>query len=279
MSLVKRSRRLALRTVKLVARAAAGLRAYPDGMAPPTTRADFLAGIDTAGSVLEIGPFDCPQFEGTNVSYFDVLDQNDLKQRAIAHGRSPDRCPPIDFVSYNGDLRIVDRKFHTIFSSHVIEHQPDLIAHLQAVRNILALGGQYLMIVPDKRFCFDHFIPETTIAEVIDAATQARTHSARSVLLHSLFTTHNSAISHWLGFHGKKPRSNREQSEIDAAMTEQKHSADGEYVDVHAWYFTPEGFLDVMRALATTQLIRLIPVRVHQTAVFDQEFFVVMQAV
>lgn len=277
MTLVRRSRRLALDAVRTVARTAASLRAYPDGLAAPTTRADFLAGVDTSGSVLEIGPFDCPQFEGENVSYFDVLDQNDLRRRAVAHGRLPERCPQIDFVSPNGDLRIVDRKFQTVFSSHVIEHQPDLIAHLRAVQDILAPGGQLCMIVPDKRFCFDHFIPESTIAEVVDAAAQAKTHSARSVLLHSLFTTHNNAIAHWLGFHGDRPRSHREHDVIKAAMAEQQRSIDGEYVDVHAWYFTPDGFLDVMRALGATESIGLTPVKIHRTAFLDQEFFVVMR--
>ena len=111
MSMVKRSRRLAFNSVRTVGRAAASLRTSSVGLAAPTTRANFLAGIDTSGSVLEIGPFDCPVFEGDNVSYFDVLDQHDLRLRAVEHGRSPDRCPPIDFVSPTGDLRIVDRKF------------------------------------------------------------------------------------------------------------------------------------------------------------------------
>lgn len=278
MTLVKQSRRLALNTVRTVGRTAARFRTYPDGLAAPITRANFLAGIDTSGSILEIGPFDCPQFKGKNVSYFDVLDQKDLRLRAIAHGRSPERCPQIDFVSPNGDLRIVDRKFQTVFSSHVIEHQPDLIAHLQAVQGILAPGGQLCMIVPDKRFCFDHFIPESTIAEVVNAATQAKTHSARSVLLHNLFTTHNNAIAHWLGFHGNRPRSYRESDAISAAMAEQQRSLDGEYVDVHAWYFTPSGFLDVMKGLGAIELIGLTPVKIYQTAFLDQEFFVVMHA-
>ena len=109
MMLVKRSRRLALDALRTVARAAASLQAYPEGLAPPTTRASFLAGINRSGPILEIGPFNCPQFEADNVSYFDVLDQKDLRLRAVAHGRSPERCPRIDFVSPNGDLRIVDR--------------------------------------------------------------------------------------------------------------------------------------------------------------------------
>lgn len=278
MTLVKQSRRLALNTARTVGRAVASLRSFPDCLAAPTTRARFLAEIDASESLLEIGPFDCPQFEGDNVSYFDVLDQNELRLRAVEHGRSPARCPQIDFVSPNGNLGIVDRKFRTVFSSHVVEHQPDLIAHLRAVETILEPGGQLCMIVPDKRFCFDHFIPASTIAEVIDAATQSKTHSARSVLLHSLFTTHNSPIAHWLGFHGTQPRSLRDRDEISVAMAEQQRSLNGEYVDVHAWYFTPGGFLDVIKSLGAMELIGLAPIKVHQTAFLDQEFFVTMQA-
>lgn len=278
MSMAKRARRLAFDAVRTLGRAAASLQVSSRDLAAPTTRASFLAGIDTSGSILEIGPFDCPVFEGENVSYFDVLDQQDLRIRAVAHGRPPDRCPQIEFVSPSGDLRIVDRKFQTIFSSHVIEHQPDLVAHLQAVGGILAPGGQLCMIVPDKRFCFDHFIPETTIAEVLDAASAAKTHSARSVLLHSLFTTHNNSVAHWLGFHGDRPRSFQDVGEMQAAMAERQRSINGEYVDVHAWYFTPEGFLDVMKGLEAIKSIGLAPVEVHRTAFLDQEFFAVMRA-
>ena len=139
----------------------------------------------------------------------------------------------------------------------MIEHQPDLIAHLQAIQNILVPGGHLGLIVPDKRFCFDHFIPETTIAEVLDAASAAKTHSARSVLLHRLFTTHNNSIAHWLGFHGDRPRSHQGAGAMQAAMIEQQRSVDGEYVDVHAWYFTPEGFLDVMKGLEAIKAIGL----------------------
>ena len=278
MSMLKRMRRLAFDTVRALGRAAASLQTSSRGLAAPTTRADFLAGIDTSGSVLEIGPFDCPVFEGDNVSYFDVLDQHNLRLRAIAHGRSPDRCPQIDYVSPNGDLRIVDRKFQTVFSSHVIEHQPDLIAHLQAVQKILAPGGQLCMIVPDKRFCFDHFIPESTIADVLDAASAARTHSTRSVLLHSLFTTHNDAVAHWLGFHGERPRSHQDVDAIHAAMAERQRSMGGEYVDVHAWYFTPDGFLDLMEGLHAIKSIELTPAKIYRTGFMDQEFFAVMGA-
>jgi SAM-dependent methyltransferase len=47
--------------------------------------------------------------------------------------------------------------FQLIMSSHALEHQPDLVRHLQKVSRLLRKGGYYLAFVPNKRFCFDHY--------------------------------------------------------------------------------------------------------------------------
>ncbi len=51
------------------------------------------------------------------------------------------RTPKIEYLSPTGDLTIVNRRFHAVLSSHCIEHQPDLIRHLQHVAALLDPGG------------------------------------------------------------------------------------------------------------------------------------------
>lgn len=48
-----------------------------------TNRHDLIQSIDKNTSCLEIGPFDCPVLIGPNIKYFDVLNKEELIERAI----------------------------------------------------------------------------------------------------------------------------------------------------------------------------------------------------
>lgn len=243
------------------------------GIRPPTTRQAFLA--DIPGDVLEIGPFDNPSLRGERITYFDVLDQAALIARAREHGRNPDTCPRIDYVSPTGDLSIVDRTFSSVFSSHAIEHQPDLVTHLRGVEKLLQPGGRYYLAVPDKRYCFDYYHAASTIGEVERALAEARrVHTPANVLMHRLGITHNDALRHWLGLHGRQGHYNVmvEEAEADA-----RRAQAGDYVDVHAWIFTPASFLDIATDLFGRGSIALKPVMVHDTTFSDLEFFAILE--
>ena len=109
---------------------------------------------------MEIGPFGQPvDFTGEHVRYADALSTEDLRSIAAVNGMDPARCPPIHYVVTEAPLEAIPECFATVFSSHCIEHQPDLVQHLQAVGELLEPGGSYFLIVPDKRYCFDHFRP------------------------------------------------------------------------------------------------------------------------
>ena len=121
---------------------------------------------------LEIGPFDVPVLRGENVKYFDVLDKEGLTARAIQINRINNilNIPDIHFVDNNGDLAIIkNEKFDIVLSCHSIEHQIDFVEHLRGVSNLLLPNGYYVIILPDKRYCFDHFLKETTIADIINS--------------------------------------------------------------------------------------------------------------
>lgn len=203
-------------------------------------RNDFAELIPSSANVLEIGPFCNPLLRGANVSYFDVLPQDKLIERAklIGLGLDPGRVPYIDYVSATIDLSIVDRHFDVVVSSHCLEHQPDLVGHLQEVGKLLLPGGAYFVLVPDKRYCFDHFIPPSSLAEVIIARREQRkVHTLRSLIEHRALVTHNDSRRHWRGDHGV--RFENVEQRLQAALRE-FDEAGGGYIDVHAWYFTPD---------------------------------------
>ena len=241
------------------------------------SKADFLALLPTqAVPILEIGPFTNPCLRGPNVSYFDVLDRAGLLNRARVENypiANLDAVPDIDFVSPTGDLSIIDRTFSAVFSSHCIEHQPDLITHLQHISSLLEPEGRYYIIIPDKRYCFDAFLPESNLATVVEAYLQKRkAHTPRSVIEHRALTTHNSAWQHWLGNHGKLAN----MAEKTESALHELTQANGRYVDVHAWQFTPQSFRELINLLNAMGYIDFKVEQVYITPVFALEFYALL---
>lgn len=227
----------------------------------------------THGSVLEIGPFCNPLLTGAGVEYLDVLDAEGLRRRAVRHKLNPSDCPPV--IHYVGNLEQVDRRFDAVISSHSVEHQPDLIRHLEQVARILDEGGRYYLIIPDKRFCFDHYLPESSIADILVAYREARqVHSLKSVIEHTALVTHNDAARHWHGDHGVQ-REDDFPDRIGDALKNYDDS-DGGYIDVHAWQFTPASFRAAVETLAALGLTAFDIEGVYDTPRDRQEFCAIL---
>ena len=209
-------------------------------------RSKLIKYIDTNKlKCLEIGPFDCPNLKGTKVKYFDVLDQDSLKKRAKKLNRKG-KVPYIDYVNSKGDLRIIDKKFDLVLSCHSIEHQLNFIQHLQDVSELLNDNGYYVIILPDKRYCFDHFIKESTIADIICQYTnKPKLHSIKSVIEHRSLTCHNNSKRHWNNDHGKQNYLSNTNSIINAIKEYQNSISNNEYLDVHSLQFTPDSFKNI----------------------------------
>jgi SAM-dependent methyltransferase len=241
-------------------------------------RGDLAALIEPHDDVLEIGPFTTPLVHSKRVKYFDILDREQLLDRARRIGYPIGSNPVIDFVSPVGDLSIVAGTFDVVVSSHVIEHQPDLIRHLQDVARLLQPCGHYLMVIPDKRYCFDHFIPESTIARIIAAHLESRiTHAVVSIVEHTVMLTHNDSQRHWVGDHGQ-PRWRDSKDwvmkgirEADEAMQRQQ------FVDVHAWQFTPHTFRATLGLLADVGLSPFAVEAVYPTLRGSPEFCAILR--
>lgn len=224
--------------------------------------------------ILEIGPWDNPFIpkdkSGGSVKYFDVMSAEELAKVAVEHGGNvPKR---IDYVSPNGDLSIVDENFDIVVASHSIEHHPDLVGHLQDVEKILRPQGLYVLVVPDKRYCYDHFLPESTFADVIEAHIEKRQYHTLSAVIKKIgMHTHNNPLRHWLGDHGQLVI-NRDQ--IAQAASAYKS---GKYEDCHAWQFTPDSFGIIINALNKLGYIGLSPYRLCQTLWGRIEFVAILR--
>lgn len=230
-------------------------------------------------SVLEIGPFSKPSLIGPNVRYFDVLDSDGLRERARKHGLSTEGVPEIHYTAPNGDLSTVSSIFHAIFSAHVLEHQTCLVSHLKQVSRILPYGGSYFLVIPDKRYCFDYFLSESTIADVLCAFQDQRSsHTLSSVIEHDALTTHNDALQHWQGDHEDAGLLDSVVPRVQAAL-DRYSAAQGGYIDVHAWQFTPMSFRSIITNLHALSVLDLYPTMICGTPYGRQEFTAVLTKV
>jgi len=239
------------------------------------TRSDFAGLVPQNADALEIGPFYSPVLTSVRTKYFDVLSQEELVARAKVIGVEAPSVPKIDFISDVGDLSVVDQYFDVVLSSHCLEHQPDLIAHLNQVERILRRGGRYFLLVPDKRYCFDHFLPASTVAEVVEAHQEgARVHALRNVIKHRAFTCHNDGMRHWAGDHGTYLDNHAARVKGALAEYEAHH---GGYIDVHAWFFTPDSMRELITTLGELGLTSLSIERLYPTRKDSIEFWMVLR--
>lgn len=246
-------------------------------------RTAFLQLIPSAGTLLEIGPFFAPGFSKheRDVQYIDALSTAELEDRArdmpAAQGKT---IPHIDYV-WRGQPyhELVSRRFENAFSSHAIEHQPCMIRHLNDVSSILVGGGRYFLAIPDKRYCFDHFLAESTIADLVEAYTKKRSyHSIKNVLEHHFLITHNDPRRHWAGDSGRNPAWSSLGDEQAGRLLKEVRQllSKSTYVDVHAWKFTPDTFRSVMHNLLQLGMTDFSVERLYPTLKGKNEFYAIL---
>lgn len=241
-------------------------------------RFDFIDIIPDQSKILEIGPYCAPLKRGKNVKYFDIADKKQLDEWAAAEGianifpLTSTSVPDIDYVSPIGDLSIIHEYFDYVISSHVIEHQVDLIAHLQGVENILNSGGYYFIVIPDKRYIFDHFRQESNIAHVISAHIERKTKcSLGDVIDANIFCTHNDALRHWKNDHGTKP------APLKAYVEEALKQFYKPVWKGHMFCFTPDSFKEIFYAAKEMEYTKLELIKLYTTIYNQVEFCVILK--
>ena len=246
------------------------------------SRADFLALLPAAGAMLEIGPFCTPwpaRGRVDPVRYLDIMPTEALREAASAlPWADASKVPDIHYVWRGEPYRaLIGERFDTILSSHCIEHQPCLATHLADLASILRPGGRVFLVVPDHRYSFDHFVPASTLTDVLEVyAADRRAHAPRSVIAQYLLVTHNDPTAHWRGEHGPDPAAAPDLREkVDAALRAAKNPALP--YDLHAWQFTPETFRAVFARMAAVGLSPFRIERLYPTLRDRGEFYAVLR--
>ncbi|HEX6014551.1 MAG TPA: methyltransferase domain-containing protein [Geminicoccaceae bacterium] len=234
--------------------------------------------LSPSGRGLEIGPSYNPIFpkrSGARVETLDHVDQAGLVEKYREHPNvDVRRIEPVDFVCDGRSMaEVIGRTgcYDYIVASHVIEHTPNLVGFLNDCDLLLNDGGVLLLVVPDKRYCFDALRPVSSTGDVLQAFWDKRTrHTPGAVFDHFAYGSRRGEAIAW---------SSAERTELklmhtfDEAIFRADGAKDpGPYVDCHAWRFTPANFRLIAHDLNAIGLIRLKERGFHGTE--GCEFFV-----
>jgi predicted SAM-dependent methyltransferase len=126
--------------------------------------------------MIEIGPHSRPYILKSehDVYYADIRSYDELLALpgwALQERREKlsDYLAPVDYVIHDTYEKAVEgKRFAVVFSSHVLEHVPDPIAHMRDISNILTDEGFFAMAIPDKRYMFDRFREVTPFRDLYD---------------------------------------------------------------------------------------------------------------
>ncbi len=250
-------------------------------------RYSFCSQIPGDAALLEIGPYAKPFFRRPehNVYYADMYSIEQIREDVGRFGHDSSTLPETIHIVMNPASRptfTTDLKFDYIFSSHNIEHIPDIIGHLQEMATVAAgPNTKYFLAIPDKRYCFDHYQALTHFPEMIEANKYGVTKNRYSaVLKNKVFMTHNESGHHWQGVNGDSPFNfpapDSFLDKIKDSMA-QADRVDTEYVDTHNWQFVPESFFYNIDILNRLNMIPWRPHAVFQTAQGSNEFYAILE--
>jgi SAM-dependent methyltransferase len=233
--------------------------------------AALLGSVPADATILEIGGGYNPRYlkaDHPGVYHLDHGSTEELRAKYAAFPATAhlvDRIQHIDFVFDGAPIETLvpaALRFDVIYGSHVLEHQVDLIGHLQSLEKLLKPGGRVIEMIPDLRTCFDALrFPSVTSDALAAHLNPAPVHQGKQVFD---YLSREIDINH--GFrmrdaHFEGARFVRSLPESYEAMLAAQ-APGAAYADTHAWAFTPESFRLLMIELRLLGLMCLRPSQV-----------------
>lgn len=220
----------------------------------------ILKHINKKGQGIEIGPSHnpiAPKKDGYSVHIIDHATRAELINKYKGHSVNLKKIEEVDFVWQGqpySELTGKSKYYDWIIASHVIEHTPDLIGFLNNCDSIMKEDGVISLVVPDKRYCFDHYRPITGLSKIIDShLLKRKIHSPGTVAEYYLNVVSKNGQ---IGWHPTAAGEyNFVHSREDAVQGMNSVINSGAYLDVHAWCFVPHSFRLIIHDLFSLGLI------------------------
>jgi predicted SAM-dependent methyltransferase len=239
----------------------------------------ILDQIDKNGFGIEIGPSHnpiAPKKAGYNVEIIDHASKEILKNKYDNNDLVISKIEDVDFV-WSGEnyADLTGKKHHYdwIIASHLVEHTPDLISFLNNCDSILNDTGVLALVIPDKRYCFDHFRPITGLSGIIDSHfSKNKIHTPGTVAEYFMNVVRKSDQLAW-------EQNTTGDYDFCHTMAETKTALStvinaGLYLDVHAWCFVPNSLRLIIEDLFSLDLIKLREAKFLET--INGEFYVTL---
>lgn len=214
---------------------------------------------------LEVGPSynpALPRSMGWNVETIDHASAEELREK-YANMTDISKVEHVDYISDARPMHeIIPHRgaYDFIYASHVIEHITDIIGLLQSCELLLKPEGQLILVVPDKRRCFDVMQVRSSTGDVLEAHRHLATrHNPGTIFDFIANTADMGGNSIWeadwarkrnLGFHFAE--------NVETAHGFYTRAVnEPDYIDVHAWRFVPSSFRLIMQDLERIGLTKL----------------------
>ncbi len=226
----------------------------------------ILSRISDGMRILEVGPSIAPILPKAgrqNVFTLDHASKEDLEEKYSGIGVDVSRVEDVDFIWKSGPIddcvpKHMHGSFDAIIASHVFEHIPDPVTFLQSLGVLLQDGGYVSLANPDKRFTFDYLRQLTVTADIIEAYEDRRSrHTRKSLFSQKYEAVENDGQQVWATWIPLGQLAFM-QSSMEAELSEITNN--GDYIDCHAWVFTPSSFDLLILELGA---LGLIPFRVE----------------
>jgi hypothetical protein len=208
----------------------------------------LLSGLSKRDKIIEIGPSHAPlapKIEGWNSLVLDHETRENLVVKYEAMGVSAKSIEDVDFVWKSGTIiDAIPLEHHGTFkgfiASHVIEHSTDVVRFLLSAQKLISSDGIIILALPDKRKSFDFFRPLSTTSQALAAFYECRDrHTAQTHFDNAAFVVNRDTDAGWLE---TDTRSSRFASNLAGAAEHWTWAEKDEYIDAHAWIFTPASF-------------------------------------
>lgn len=216
------------------------------------------------GPGLEIGPSHsplAPKSAGFRVDILDHATAPELRAKYRDAGVNTGHIEEVDFVWCGKPLsETIGRRdwYDWIIASHVIEHSPDLVGFLIECQTLLHATGRLILVVPDKRWCFDCFQSLSSTGDALDAHSLRRTRASPGRIFDHFANAVKKGRSGTISWHRHAPGAVQPVHAFAGACDAWRAAhTDHAYIDVHNWRFTPESFrlvIDDLRELGLLEL-------------------------
>jgi predicted SAM-dependent methyltransferase len=246
--------------------------------------AKLLESVPRDAAILEIGGGYNPRYlrgQYPNVYHLDHGNTEDLRAKYAADptvADQIDKIQPIDFVFTGTPIETLippELKFDVIYGSHVLEHQVDLVGHLQSLEKLLKPGGRVIEMIPDLRTCFDALrYPTVTSDALLVHLKNPPIHQGKQVfdaVSREIDKNHGYLMSQG-DFDGVGFTAELHQA-YEAMLASERTGQP--YTDFHAWTFTPQSFRLLMIELRLLRLTSLVPTYVSSQ--YGNQFCAVLE--